>query len=345
LRAYRQTFRQHRILLIAPVLLAAVVGGYFTFSVPPMYRSSAALWVDNGSSISSSLTSAMDSATLSDPLAEDTQNATDPSAVNAPSGPAPLESEVVSELLLTSGFDLAVTHGTESHGMMIGFSPLDVRAFATGPQVLQLSYDGLSPVAARTILESLIKQLGAAGADFGDGIGKTASTLYRHKLTAAKSVLAGNQGALTAYASSHPWANVGNDATYRELTTEVQLAQTQLAAVQAASSAANVEAEDKDGSATLEVLDQPSLPVSPTTGMASRLSGFISGAFAGIMLSLLALLLITPRPPIRWDAEVPVFARIAAWDRRGRRRRSPARSPALGAPRPRAMIGPHQEGG
>jgi hypothetical protein len=271
---------------------------------------------------------------------------TDPSAINAPSGPAPLESQVVSELLLTSGFDLAVTHGTESDGRMIGLSPIDVRAVATGPQVLLLSYDGLSPLAARTVLESLISQLGAAGADFGDGIGKTASTLYRHKLTAAKAALAGNQGALSAYASSHPWANAGNSATYRALAGEVQLAQTQLTAIQTASGQANEEAADKDGSATLEVLDRPSLPTDPTTGMAARVSGFISGAFAGFMLSLLALIIITPRPPIRWDAEVPVFKRIAAWDRRGRRRRrSPARSAALGAPRPRAMIGSHQEGG
>jgi hypothetical protein len=71
----------------------------------------------------------------------------------------------------------------------------------------------------------------------------------------------------------------------------------------------------------------------------------LGGAFAGLVLSLLALIVLTPRPPIRWDAEVPLFARIVAWDHGSRRRRVPSGRAARGrAARPQPEMHPQQEG-
>lgn len=319
MHAYRLTFRRHRTLLIAPIIVAAAVGGYFTFSPPPTYESTAAIWVDNGASISSSLASATSAAANGA-----SSNATASSTLTGiPTGPAALESEVVYELLATPGFDLAVARGGGG-----AFDPLKLTAWTAGPQVLKLGYDGPSPVASRSVLRSLVQQLGAAGSDFGDGIGKTSSALYRNKVTVANSLLAGNQGSLEAYAHAHPWANARNDSTYRALASEVHTAERQRASVLAASQQANVEAESNAGSATIKTLDRPSLPEAPVAGLKSKLTGVVSGAFAGVLLSLFVLILLRPRAPIPWDAEVPLFERLATWDNAGGRARGRSARPA-----------------
>jgi hypothetical protein len=219
-----------------------------------------------------------------------------------------------------------------------------VSVSTAGPQVLKLSYDGPSPAVSQRVVQSLIKQLGAAGSAFGDGIGKTASTLYRHKLAVANSLVASNQGSLAAYVRGHPQANASNDATFRALASEVKLAEGQRGSIQAASSQANAEAKDNGGSATLQMLDAPSLPRAQVTGLASRVSGLLSGAFAGLVLSLFTLIVLTPRPPTRWDAEVPFFARIAAWDSGPRRGRGSSAPSTAGALRPRPELHARQEG-
>jgi hypothetical protein len=382
LPAYRQTFRRHRALLIAPVVVAALIGGWFTFGAAPAYRSTASVWVDNNPAISSSLAGALASAALTA-----SANDIDPSGggaggpsssgTPAPVGPAGLEAVVVSELLLSPSFDVAVGRGSllprfvESSGSATGFSPSAllaggsggvppsaveataaadlapaVRAEAVGPQVLELIYDGPSPVVSRSVLQSLVRQIGVAGSAFGDSIGKTAAAYYRRKLAAATSEAAGNQGALDLYARTHPQSNSENDATYRALATEVGLAKEQLTSVQSDNSQAATEAQSSDANALMKVVDPPTLPTGPVTGLVSKLMGVVGGAFAGAVMSLLALIALTPRARRRWDAEVPLFARLAAWDATGGRARGrSAGSGAIRAARPRSEPPAQQEGG
>jgi hypothetical protein len=381
LRAYRQTFRRHRALLIAPVVVAALIGAWFTFGAAPAYRSTASVWVDNNPAISSFLGGAMASATPTASAGEiDPSGGGDggpaSSGTPGPAGPAGLEAVVVSELLLSPSFDLAVGRSSllprfvESGGSAGGFSPSvllaggsgdvppsaaedtaaavlapDVKAGPVGPQVLELSYDGPSPVVSRSVLRSLVRQIGVAGSAFGDSIGKTASAYYQHELAAAMSEAAGNQGALATYARAHPRSDSGNDAAYRALATEVVLAKARLTSVQAASSQAATEAQSNDANALMKVIDPPTLPTGPVTGLVSKLSGVVGGAFAGAVMSLLALIALTPRARMRWDAEVPLFARLAAWDAIGGRARGRSGSSgAVRAARPRSELPPQQEG-
>jgi hypothetical protein len=354
--AYRQTLRQHRKLLIAPIIIASAVAAWFSFRAAPQYRSVAAVWVDNSPAVSSAMDDSTSSTSSSatpaqvDPGADGAGSPT--TAVPTPNGPAGLEAQVVYELLLSPQFDLEVGHGSSlprslssgsaaprlaDEAAAAEFAP-KVSAWSTGPQVLQLSYDGPSPAVSQSVLRSLIKHIGGAGAAFGDTLGKTASSFYDNQLTSASTVLAGNQGSLSAYASKHPGANAGNDATYRALANEVRLAQQQETSAASASNQANTEAST-GGSATIKVIDQPSLPTGPVTGLASKLQGVIGGAFAGLVVSLVALIMLIPRGRIRWDADVPAFARLAAWDRKGaRRRRSSAGPRAAHAPRPESDL-------
>lgn len=361
--AYRQTFRQHRKLLITPIVVASAIAAYFSFSTDPVYRSNAAVWVDNSPAVSSAMdgstaaTSSSATAAEIDPGADGAGSPTTTAA--APNGPAGLEAQVLYELLLSPQFDIQVGHGSLLPRLLSGGSAPSsladdaaaaqlapkVQAWATGPQVLQLSYDGPSPAVSRSVLQSLIKQMGAAGSEFGDTLGKTASSFYNNQLTAAQTELVGNEGSLASYARKHPGANAGNDATYRALATEVRLAEQQEASVAAASSQANTEASSNAGSATIRVIDAPSLAAGPMTGMASKLTGVIGGAFAGLIVSLVALVLLTPRGKMHWDGDVPAFVRLAAWDRSRRRRRGPAAGPrAQQAPRPRRDLPPQHEG-
>jgi hypothetical protein len=367
-QAYRQTFRRHRALLIAPVVVAALVGAWFTFGAAPRYRSFATLWVDNSPAISSSVGAAMTATSDSDPSLS---GAGGPgSAAAAPSGPAALEAQAISQLLLSPGFDTAISRGSllptflESGGSGGGFSPSallaghtpdipgseavgagaavfapGLRMSSTGPQVLELSYDSPSARVSRSVLQSVVRQLGAAGSDFGASIGKTASAYYKRQLTAATSEATGNQGSLTTYVRQHPHANADTDPTYRALTREVGLADAQRASVQVASTQADAEAESARATATIKVMDAPTLPTGPVTGLISKLTGALGGAFAGTVMSLLALIALTPRPRTRWDAEVPLFTRLAAWDSTGRNVTGPSARPAPNrAARPQAHL-------
>lgn len=326
---YRQTFRRHRALLIAPVLIAIVMAGWFSFGAPPSYESTASLWVDNGAAIASSMGN------------------TAASSTGAAGGPAALESQVITELLRTPTFDMAVARGSLLPGFLAsgasagGFSPsvllarrapvaraladgsaasaiaAQVIATAPGPQILRLSYAGASPAVARSVLQSVIRQSGA-GAMFGESIAKTASSFFRSRLESAASLLSGNQQALARYTRAHPRATTASDATVRALSNEVRLAQNQLASIQAASQQANTEAQVNGGAATLKVIDSPSLPSGPVKGLSTQLMGLVAGAFAGLVMSLLSLYALTPRAPLRWDAEMPLFARMTALDLTGR---------------------------
>ena len=342
-------------LLVSPIIVASAIAAWFSFGAPPAYRSTASLWVDNAPSIPSSLVNGAKTpvgqlAVTSDPLER--------------GGPAALEGQVLSELLLTPSFDQAVVRGSvlprffESGGSAGGFSPSVLLAgsagslaqsdaeseaevsladntarAAHGPQVLKLAYDGPSPTVSRSVLQSLIKELGAASAAFGNNIGKTASAYYQQRLAEARSLAAGNQGSLEAYERAHPRATASNDTTFAALAAEARLANAQRGTAEAASKQADTEAQSNNANATVKVIDPPTLPTAAVGTVAAKAEGVLGGAFAGFVITVLALIALTPRAPIRWDAEVPFFARLAAWDRNGRRRRLPsARPPAARRP-------------
>lgn len=337
-----------------PIILASAIAAWFSFGAAPTYRSTASLWVDNSPSIPSSLVGARQAP------AGQLAVTSDPSETSE--GPAALEQDVVSELLLTPTFDQVVVRGSllpgflESGRSAAGFSPAvllagsagslppsDAQASAAvslvgntagvarGPQVLELSYDGPSPAVSRSVLESLIKELGAAHTAFGQNIGKTASTYYQQKLAVATSLAAGNQGSLSAYQRAHPDATAENDSTLAALADESRLANAKRADVAAANQQAETEAQSNNANATVKAIDPPTLPAAPVSDLPSKAEGLLGGIFAGLVVSLLALIGLTPRAPIRWDAEVPFFARLAAWDRSGRRRRTPSAARAARA--------------
>jgi hypothetical protein len=329
---YKQTLKRHRRLLLLPVVLSTLIASWITFGAAPTYRSTTALWVDNGLSVASSLDTSIGTSTG---LSAD--------ASTGPTGPAALEDEVLGELLTTGDFDLAVAeHSTlpqfiASGASSGGFSPsvllnrvhhssggspddtaavsvgTQVRATVAGPQVLLLSYVGPSPAVAQSVLRSVVVELGKPRFNLQDNIGKAASWLYSHRLSAVAAALANTRAALADYARSHPRANSANDPAYAALAREVVVADTLLESVQVASNAAagmNVSAPQGAG-ATLSVVDPPSLPRAQVAGLGSKISGAVAGTFAGLIVSLLVLILVTPRAASPWDADLSFVERLS----------------------------------
>jgi hypothetical protein len=326
-RAYRRTLRRNRPLLIAPIVISAVVAGWFTFGAAPTYRSTASLWVDNGSSIASSMETGSGSA----------------SETAASQGPAGFEDDVLNELLSTPQFDVAVAHRSAltkflaAGGSAGGFSPTvllhrsggspeseaavsvstGVRSVVAGPQVLLLSYEGPSPAVAQSVVRAVVKELATSAFSTGDTIGKTAAAFYQRKVSSATWAVSNTRAALATYARNHLNATSANDPTYAALAAQVQVANANLASIETVSAEAETEATGS-AQATMAVIDRPSLPAGPVTGLGSQISGVLAGAFAGLVLSLLTLIILTPRPAMRWDAEMPFFDKLN--EQRSRRR-------------------------
>jgi hypothetical protein len=347
-----QTLKLHWKLLVAPVVVGAVVAAWFTFGAASSYRSAASLWVENGVSVSSSLVSGEDTGAV---------------------GPASLESGVISELLATGGFDQAIAKDSGLASFYAqgrsagGFSPsallahrhqqeaplaqavasvaLNTQITVKGPQVLEVSYEGPSPTVARDVVRSLLSELGKAASRFGPSIGQAASSYYRKRLASAMQVADNTRNALRSFEQSNGSGAIGSP-TYTSLVAEEQTAAAQLAAVKLNSSQAAVEAESNDGAnnATISVIDGPSLPRSPTSGMFRRVLGLFAGGFAGLVLSIAALMLLrAPSATRDWDAEMPTFERLAWADGRSAARQAAESRPAdprPGAPRPVRALQP-----
>jgi hypothetical protein len=316
---YVRKFRLHWKLLAMPVVISAAVAGWFTFGAAPVYSSSASVWVDNGASIQSSLDANVGGTGIV--------------------GPAQLESQVLGELLATPGFDVAVAKGSglvrflAAGGRAGGFSPkvllsrpdpalalptaagdvgTGIQMTVTGPQVLTLRYDGPSPMVARSVLRSLLHQLGTADTKFGASIGTVAATYYGRKLQSATDLAQNNRGALSMYLRNHPGAGP-SDPAYTALAAEVRTAAARLATVRLDSAESQTEADGPAG-ATMAVIDPPSASLYPVGGSSTKILGVIAGAFAGLVISITALLLLgRPLSTRRWDAEMPSFERLA-WE-------------------------------
>jgi uncharacterized protein involved in exopolysaccharide biosynthesis len=146
--SYRETFRQHRVLLSAPIVLAGLIAGLLVFTSRPSYVSTASLWVDNPPGQASSVGSA--------------------AATQPASSPASQEQQVVTELLATRLVKVAI-------GKRLGEDFTQIQAALTmlttstpGPQVLQFSFTGATPAAATTTLSAAMTELQQASAQFID---------------------------------------------------------------------------------------------------------------------------------------------------------------------------------
>jgi hypothetical protein len=280
--AYRETFRRHRLLYLLPAVIAAIAVGALTYK-SPSYVSSASLWVDNQVSAPSSLS-------------------VGPGEVQ-PQTPSAAEQTVLNELLTTTAFDAAIATGaglghvdpTAVNSPLIGMVMDGVTSTTPGPQILQLTATESSPTVARNIVKSVITQLQSFSQRWAHDFASSAVAYYQAQVTSATRDLAEAK----AGAGPDQRANINSAAS------ALASATTSLSQAQAAENGQNA-------FTTVSVLDQPTLNPAPTSGLKSPLIKAFAGAVAGLLVSLLVLVLRTPGGSDKWDDEVSDSSLIAA---------------------------------
>jgi len=268
--------------------------GVVVFSTHKQYASSAGLWVDNGPATSSSLAS--------------TSAASASSADGAPSlsgTPSTFEQGILNELLATDSFDRSVALGSLPKGSVSGPTgraeeeaiskavASGTSSATPGAQVLLITSTGSSPQLAQATLGSIITQLQASTARYGQEYGETATRYEQTQLTAAKKTLAAARGALSSYERSHPKSNSFNDTTYAQLSGTLGTASTQVYNDTQALSQAQAEAKVGVQGATVHVLDAPSLSTTPTKSKAKQLMLVVGAGVGGALLVLLMIIALT----------------------------------------------------
>ena len=235
MRAYRETFRRHRLLYLLPALVAALLVGAVSYK-SPTYVSTASLWIDNQSSSASSL-----------------DVGPGPNQATAPSG---AEQTLLGELLTTRKFEVAVARGAGLAGANAASSPIaaqigtGVTSTAPGPQVLQVAYTGSSPAAAQKIVKSVITQLQSFSEQWARSFAKAAVAYDQAQVASATRAL------------QQAKAAIGTAATGPSFATETSA----LTAATTALSQAQAQAQGNPSFSTVVALGEPSFNPAPLTG-------------------------------------------------------------------------------
>jgi hypothetical protein len=305
--SYRETFRQHRLILTLPIIVSMLIGGWFALGAPKSYQSTTSLWVDSAGSAPSTL----------DNL--------DP----AVTPPSQQEQAVVAELLATRDFVLEIGHQSllasyVAHGssggsglagilgggagrggsvdgkIIAALGPKSILTAVPGPQVLQISYKGPTPAVAQSTLRALVNVLQQESASFTRVHDANALAYYKTQMASASEAVSSARKQEAAYLRQHPGATAA-DPNFNALTVAVQTANSQL--TQANSNLTSSSGATSGGSA-MSVLDPATFPTSASSGKKIIVEGVLGGLIAGSVIAFLGTALLTRGRSEPWEDEV-----------------------------------------
>jgi uncharacterized protein involved in exopolysaccharide biosynthesis len=287
--SYIDTYRQHRVLFMVPLLIGMIVAIWINLGAPSLYRSSTSLWSDTAGGSANDLSGAPP--------------------------PAAQEQSMLNELLRTQYFVKSVAKGgplndyLEQHpsqgwgpGALVkklrgaptlderittALSPKRVTSLVLGPHVLKVSYDGPTPQVSYETLRVLIKrfetQRNALRAD--------ALNSYSAAVAAASRALNSARTNVSTYLREHPGATQ-TDPQLQSLTHAARNALDQLSGATQGLNQAATAGLGSSGT-TLRVVDQPEVPLA-AYGQHKRLAfGVFAGLFVGALVSFLAIFAMT----------------------------------------------------
>jgi uncharacterized protein involved in exopolysaccharide biosynthesis len=291
--SYRETYRRHRKLLIAPVILGALAAAFFLFGSGKTYKSTASLWIDTTPPVPSSIGASTSSAPLAEP-------------------PATSEQGVLAELLTTQSFDSSIAETS-----LLGKSLGSVAAIQTkaptllgtgqvvstiaGSQVLQISYSAASPAMAQSVLAAVVTQLRDYSNRLTAEHNQAAVGYDSEQVKAAENALATARSSVAAYQAQHPGANQ-SDPNYASLVAAENNAATQLA--QANTALGQVTGSPDAGGWSIAVLDPASQAQTTPPKKKKVVEVILAGAFGGVLISFLAVIALTPAKKEAWDDEL-----------------------------------------
>jgi uncharacterized protein involved in exopolysaccharide biosynthesis len=323
--SYRETFRQHRKLLILPVILTVFIAAWFVFGAQKSYQSSVSLWVDNPAPSDSSLGNLNPAETA----------------------PSQQEQQVVQELLATPSFAIAVGHhsslasylasnpgggmsptallkklsgpGSLDDQIVAALGPKAVSTTTPGPQVLQISFNGPTPAVAQSALNALVTELQRDSSQFSQQHNEQALSYYKAQVQSAEQSLNSTRAEANQYLEQHPNAST-SDPNLTALTAAEGAASTQLTQANSNLSAAASAVKGIGNGSDVQVIDPATMPTSPLSGKKKQIEELLAGLFAGLLLSFLGTIALTRGKSDPWEDELEQS--FAALDRPARQFRS-----------------------
>ncbi len=316
--SYRETFRQHRLLLSLPIILATLIAGWFVLGAAKSYQSSASIWVDTPGSISSTLS--------------DLNPALTP--------PSTQEQDVLTELLSTRDFvDAVAYHSLLAHYLAAhpssGFSPTALLKQLTGgsgtlkaliagsfgpkqlttsvpgPQVLEITYSGPTPAVAQSTLNAIVQELQASSVRFTRVHDQNAIAYYQSQVRGDITTLNSARSQLSTYRAQHPSATSSSDPNLAALSAAATAASNQLSQDNANLNSAVSTLKGGSPGATLSVIDGANVPTGPTSGKKKVIEGLLGGVLAGALISLLGTIALTRKPDV-WEDEIAAGQDLAS---------------------------------
>jgi hypothetical protein len=286
---YIDTYRQHRLLFLLPVLIGMLFALWANLGKPTLYRADTSLWSDTAGGSANDLSGAPP--------------------------PAAQEQTTLNELLRTQYFPRNVaqhgpleaylkTHTSEGWGpgamlsKLKGPSSLETRiasalstkrvtSLVLGPHVLKISYDGPTAEVSYGTLKALIKEFeGQRNALRTDAINS-----YRNAVAAASKALSDARTEINAYIREHPGVS-SSDPQMRALQHAERNALDQLSGASAGlSQAANSSLGSSE--TTLRIVDPPEVPTAPYSTHKKFAFSIIAGLFVGALVSILGIVGLT----------------------------------------------------
>ena len=297
---YRATFERHRLLLLAPITICALLALWTVAGTPHSYRSTASLWIDTGPTAATSVTD----------LGVATRT------------PAEQEQLIVQELMATRDFRLGIAHASPLAAHLAktpvsgwsppallsrvrGAKPVDVRILdalgpkrvvttVAGPQLLQIDYDGPSPAIAAKTLHALVRELQNRLSQFATLRSEAELQVARDDQQTAQAAADAAHRAVADY-TPRPAAAGGADPMLATLARAADTADRQLASATArVRSSQNAIANAGAQGAIVRLIDSPAAPPNSNSGKMRLFLGLFAGAFVGALISLLLLISLTP---------------------------------------------------
>jgi len=290
--SYVQTFNRHRLLFSLPVVILSVLALWVVVSTPKEYQAGASLFIDNPVTQPSSFV--------------------DPNETDTP--PAAQAQQLLTELLATKSFQLEVgrkgpltkyleTHGTEGWGpagllrkvrgrgsaedrIAKALDANHVLTTLPGKQILGIEYHGPTPEVTVGTVNALVEALNEERINLDVSRQQQAVTHFKLQADTARNAIAQMNARL----------NEGNLSSAEALgiTQARNTAETRLRrGIRGYNQAALNLAAAKVAGPLYQVRDKPSLPAPAVSGMKKSLFGVVAGIFVGLLISILAIVLLT----------------------------------------------------
>jgi uncharacterized protein involved in exopolysaccharide biosynthesis len=286
---YLDTYRQHRLLFLLPILIGMLLAVWTNLGKPDLYRSSTSLWSDTAGGSANDLTGAPP--------------------------PAAQEQTTLNELLQTQYFPDAVarkgplvnylkTHASEGWGpgalvsklrggqslddrIAAALSPKRVTSLVLGPHVLKISYDGPTAEVAYGTVKTLVKEYESQR----NALRTDALNAYRNAVIAASTALRDARTEIGAYTREHPGVSAGDP----QMQSLIHAERNALDQLSGATQALNQTATSSVGSsqATLRIVDPPEIPTSASTTHKKFAFSIFAGLFVGALVSMLGIVGLT----------------------------------------------------